>query len=243
MTATMERPLLELRDVAKVFRLASGEVTAVENISLSLEAGELVALVGPSGSGKTTLLNIIGSLDRPTHGDVCLQGERIDTLSEERLVRFRREKFSYIFQDARPLRMLNVLENTLLPFNFFKPRNRNGKLREEGIEIVRSLGLGHRLYHMPNQLSGGEIQRVAIARALITRPLVILADEPTANLDRENRLFVIKTFRNLTREKNLTIIFSTHDLEMAGIADRVLHLQDGALVKVEKGDCCPCPSN
>jgi len=242
MQATMEEPLLQLHDVAKVFKLASGEVTAIENISLSINLGELVALVGPSGSGKTTLLNIMGSLDRPTRGDVRLQGERIDTLSEERLVRFRREKFSYIFQDARPLRMLNVLENTLLPFNFFKPANRNGKLREEGIEIVKSLGLGHRLYHMPNQLSGGEIQRVAIARALITRPLIILADEPTANLDRENRLFVIETFRSLTREKGLTIIFSTHDLEMAGIADRVLHLQDGALVKMEQGDCCPCPS-
>ena len=117
-----QNPLLELRDVGKVFHLASGDVMALENISLKVRKGELTALVGPSGSGKTTLLNIIGSLDRPTSGEVNLEGVRIDALSEERLVNFRREKFSFIFQDAKPLRMLNVLENTLLPFNFFKPK-------------------------------------------------------------------------------------------------------------------------
>ena len=136
---------LELREVNKTFTLDSGIVTALEDISLTINKGELVALVGPSGSGKTTLLNIIGSLDRPTKGEVLLEGTRIDTLSEEELVLFRREKFSFIFQDAKPLRMLNVLENTLLPFNFFKPKGRNGNLKNEGIEIIKSLGLGHRI--------------------------------------------------------------------------------------------------
>ncbi|MBA4373387.1 MAG: hypothetical protein C0402_11080 [Thermodesulfovibrio sp.] len=233
-------PFLELKDVNKTFNLASGEVTALEHVSLSINKGELVALVGPSGSGKTTLLNIIGSLDRPTRGEVLLEGIRIDGLSEEDLVHFRREKFSFIFQDAKPLRMLNVLENTLLPFNFFKPKNRNGNIKDEGIEIIKSLGLGHRIYHMPSQLSGGEIQRVAIARALITHPAMILADEPTANLDRANRLFVIDTFRKLSKEKGIAIVISTHDLEIANRADRIIHLKDGVFLKDEVVACTPC---
>lgn len=233
---------LELCDVNKVFRLASGDVPALENISMTVDRKELIALVGPSGSGKTTLLNIIGSLDKPTKGEVSLEGIRIDLLSEEELVKFRRDKFSFIFQDAKPLRMLNVLENTLLPFNFFKPKNRNGNIRDEGINIIKSLGLGHRLYHMPSQLSGGEIQRVAIARALITKPAMILADEPTANLDRNNRLFVINTFRRLIDEGEMTIVFSTHDLEIADIADRIVYLQDGRLVEDGQPYCAPYPS-
>jgi len=234
---------LELRQVNKTFNLPSGEVTALEHISLTINKGELVALVGPSGSGKTTLLNIIGALDRPSKGEVILEGKRIDMLSEEALVIFRREKFSFIFQDAKPLRMLNVLENTLLPFNFFKPKNRNGNIniKDEGIDIIKSLGLGHRLYHMPSQLSGGEIQRVAIARALITHPAMILADEPTANLDRGNRLFVIDTFRKLSKEKGIAIVFSTHDLEIANKADRIVHLKDGVFLKDEAVCCTPCP--
>lgn len=233
-------PFLELRDVNKTFNLSSGEVTALEHVSLTISKGELVALVGPSGSGKTTLLNIIGSLDRPSKGEVLLEGVRIDGLSEEKLVHFRREKFSFIFQDAKPLRMLNVLENTLLPFNFFKPKNRNGNIKEEGIEVIKSLGLGHRIYHMPSQLSGGEIQRVAIARALITHPAMILADEPTANLDRGNRLYVIDTFRKLSKEKGIAIVFSTHDLEIANCADRIVHLKDGVFLKEEAVTCSPC---
>jgi len=232
---------LELRQVNKTFNLPSGEVTALDHISLTINKGELVALVGPSGSGKTTLLNIIGALDRPSKGEVILEGKRIDMLSEEALVIFRREKFSFIFQDAKPLRMLNVLENTLLPFNFFKPKNRNGNIKSEGIDIIKSLGLGHRLYHMPSQLSGGEIQRVAIARALITHPAMILADEPTANLDRNNRLFVIDTFRKLSKEKGIAIVFSTHDLEIANKADRIVHLKDGVFLKDEAVCCIPCP--
>lgn len=233
---TEAQPFLDLTGISKTFKLPSGDVKALDQVSLGIARGELVALVGPSGSGKTTLLNIIGCLDRPSTGQVMLEGTRIDTLSEEKLVQFRREKFSFIFQDAKPLRILNVLENTLLPFNFFKPRDVNGNLKKTGIEIIRALGLEHRLYHMPSQLSGGEIQRVAIARALITRPAVILADEPTANLDRGNRLFIIETFRKLTRERGITIVFSTHDLEIANVSDRIVHLKDGVLQKVPP-DC------
>jgi len=234
-----ELSALVLQDVSKTFRLPSGDVKALDHISLGIGKGELVALVGPSGSGKTTLLNIIGSLDRPSQGEVYLEGVRIDTLSEEKLVHFRREKFSFIFQDAKPLRMLNVLENTLLPFNFFKPKTGNGNLQNKGIDIITSLGLGHRIYHMPSQLSGGEIQRVAIARALVTSPAMILADEPTANLDRANRLFVIETFKRLTREHGITIIFSTHDLEISNFSDRIVHLKDGVLLKDEPSQCPP----
>lgn len=233
-------PLLQLRQVSKTFNLPSGAVTALEDVSLTINKGELVAIVGPSGSGKTTLLNIIGSLDRPSKGEVIIEGVRIDMLSEEDLVNFWREKFSFIFQDAKPLRILNVLENTLLPFIFFKSKNRNSNIKDEGMEIIKSLGLGHRIYHMPSQLSGGEIQRVAIARALITHPAMILADEPTANLDRDNRLFVIDTFRKLSKEKGITIVFSTHDLEIANRADRLVHLKDGVFLKDETLACPPC---
>jgi ABC-type lipoprotein export system ATPase subunit len=234
---------LKLENVSKTFRLLSGEVRALDGISLIIEKGNLVALVGPSGSGKTTLLNIIGALDKPSQGEVLLEGVRIDSLSEEKLVQFRREKFSFIFQDAKPLRMLNVLENTLLPFSFFKPKNGNGSsIKDAGIEIIKSLGLGHRIYHMPSQLSGGEIQRVAIARALITHPTVILADEPTANLDRDNRLFVIETFKRLSRERGITIIFSTHDLEIANSSNRIIQMKDGVLLKDAPSPCPPCPT-
>jgi ABC-type lipoprotein export system ATPase subunit len=132
--------------------------------------------------------------------------------------------------------MLNVLENTLLPFNFWKPKGNNRNFKEEAIETIKSLGLGKRIYHMPTQLSGGENQRLAIARALITHPLMILADEPTANLDRENRLFVIQTFRKLTEEKKITILYSTHDLEISSHADRVIQMKDGKLVD----EICSC---
>jgi len=233
---------MELRDVNKTFRLPSGEVRALDGVSLGIEKGALVALVGPSGSGKTTLLNIIGALDKPSQGEVLLERVRIDRFSEEQLVQFRREKFSFIFQDAKPLRMLNVLENTLLPFTFFKPKHGNGSIKDVAIEIIKSLGLGHRIYHMPSQLSGGEIQRVAIARALITHPAVILADEPTANLDRDNRLFVIETFKRLSRERGITIVFSTHDLEIANSSDRIIQMKDGVLLKDGSSLCPPCPT-
>jgi putative ABC transport system ATP-binding protein len=233
---------LELRAVSKAFSLSSGDVKALDGISLSIARGTLVALVGPSGSGKTTLLNIIGALDKPSMGEVLLEGARIDCLSEEKLVQFRRDKFSFIFQDAKPLRMLNVLENTLLPFTFFRPKRENGSIKETGIEIIKSLGLGNRIYHMPSQLSGGEIQRVAIARALITHPAIILADEPTANLDRDNRLFVVETFKRLSRERGITIVFSTHDLEIANSSDRIIQMKDGMLVKDESALCLPCPA-
>jgi len=235
----IERPLLKLKNVTKIFDTDAGDIVALQDVSLTLGKGELIALVGPSGSGKTTLLNIMGALDRPTKGEVWLEDIRIDILSEQQLVNFRREKFSFVFQDARPLRMLNVLENTLLPFNFFKPRNNSKNIKEEAIEIIKSLGLEHRVYHMPNQLSGGENQRVAIARALITKPSMILADEPTANLDRENRLFVIKTFRRLTEEKGITVVVSTHDLEIANFADRIAYLKDGILLNVKPPECLP----
>lgn len=230
---------LELHNVGKSFLTGTSEVKALDEVNLNIDKGGLIALVGPSGSGKTTLLNILGALDTPTSGKVLLEGIRIDTLSEEKLVNFRREKFSFIFQDAKPLRMLNVLENTLLPFNFWKPKNNSRNLKEDAIETIKSLGLGHRIYHMPTQLSGGENQRLAIARSLVTNPSMILADEPTANLDRENRLFVIKTFRKLTDTKGITILYSTHDLEIADYADRILHMKDGRLVDDKICFCVP----
>jgi ABC-type lipoprotein export system ATPase subunit len=236
MSASDSNHFLELHNVGKSFVTGTSEVKALDGINLDIDKGGLIALVGPSGSGKTTLLNILGALDKPTAGEVLLEGVRIDTLSEERLVNFRREKFSFIFQDAKPLRILTVLENTLLPFNFWKPKGNNRNIKEEAIETIKSLGLGHRIYHMPTQLSGGENQRLAIARALITHPLMILADEPTANLDRENRLFVIQTFKKLTEEKGITILYSTHDLEISEYADRILHMKDGKLVD----ESCSC---
>ena len=203
-------------------------VRALDGVSLSIAYNEFVAVAGPSGSGKSTLLNLIGTLDRPTAGRVVIDGIDIGTLKGDALADFRREKIGFVFQLFNLVPTLNALENVMLPLIPYRSAlifNLEGQARE----LLKSMGLENRFYHLPGQLSGGEQQRVAIARALINSPSLILADEPTGNLDTKIGEEIMRLLRQLYWEEGLTVILVTHDAAIAAQADRVLHLKDGRL--------------
>lgn len=205
-------------------------VRALDGVSLSIAYNEFVAIAGPSGSGKSTLLNLIGTLDNPTFGRVVIDGIDIGTLRGDRLADFRREKIGFVFQLFNLVPTLNALENVMLPLIPYRRRlvfNLEGRARE----LLKSMGLGDRFHHLPGQLSGGEQQRVAIARALINSPSLVLADEPTGNLDTKIGEEIMRLLRQLYWEEGLTIILVTHDAAIAAQADRVLHLKDGRLAE------------
>ena len=206
------------------------KVRALEDVTLSVKPGEFVAVCGPSGSGKSTLLNLIGTLDRPTSGQVIVDGVNVNTLKGNALANFRREKIGFIFQLFNLIPELTSLENVMMPLLPYQ-RSLNFKLEDRAKELLVNAGLGRRLSHLPAQLSGGEQQRVAIARALINHPRLILADEPTGNLDTQSGEEVISLMHQLNREKGLTLILVTHDVVLASGADRVIHIKDGRLVK------------
>jgi putative ABC transport system ATP-binding protein len=217
--------MVELKEISKVFGEGAGRVVALDKISFSTDEGHFVAVMGPSGSGKSTFLNIIGGLDRPSSGEVVLDGERIDDLSENELVDVRRGKIAYVFQQYHLLPSLTALENVLLPLVFC------GASREENkaLEILEKVGLGNRTGHKPSQLSGGEQQRVAIARAIVSKPSLILADEPTGNMDRKTGGEIMRLFDQLHNEGH-GIIMVTHDPEIADFANSTVFLQDGKIV-------------
>jgi putative ABC transport system ATP-binding protein len=217
--------MLQLKEISKVYGEGAGRVVALDKISFSADEGHFVAVMGPSGSGKSTFLNIIGGLDRPSSGEVLLEGERIDELGENDLVDVRRGKIAYVFQQYHLLPSLTALENVLLPLVFC------GASREENkaLEILEKVGLGNRTGHKPSQLSGGEQQRVAIARALVSKPSLILADEPTGNMDRKTGGEIMRLFDQLHNEGH-GIIMVTHDPEIADFANSTVFLQDGKIV-------------
>jgi len=223
--------MLEARNLTKVYQRGSEEVVALEGISLKVRRGEFLAFVGPSGSGKTTLVNILGCLDNPTSGLLRLRGRDVfregKRLPESRLTKIRREVFGYVFQKFYLVPTLTVAENIALPFAFFR---KPGSLPDP-LEAAKLLGLEKRLNHKPGQLSGGEMQRAAIARALVNNPEIILADEPTGNLDTARCREIGRALERLNGEKGLTILLVTHNLELARSAQRVLELRDGRLVK------------
>ncbi|MBT9154524.1 MAG: putative ABC transporter ATP-binding protein YknY [Firmicutes bacterium] len=208
--------------LCKHYRRGSETVYALQNATLAIEAGEFVAIVGPSGSGKTTLMNLLGCLDTPTSGSYRLRGQEVTGLKESGLVRLRQENIGFVFQQFFLLPTLTVEENTELPLLF---RDKGKRLTHELLETV---GLSHRRKHLPKELSGGEMQRVAIARALINSPAILLADEPTGNLDSKNSLKVIELFRELN-SKGLTTIIVTHNREIAAMANRTIAISDGQI--------------
>jgi ABC-type lipoprotein export system ATPase subunit len=213
--------------LGKSFRRGAEEVHALQEVSFTVEPRELVAVVGPSGSGKTTLLNLLGCLDVPTTGTLTIDGVEAQGLSERQLTRLRRERIGFVFQHFGLLPTLTVQENVALPALF------SGRKAEQRVrEIVTRVGLEHRLHHRPHQLSGGEMQRVAIARALINNPVLLLADEPTGNLDTATGESVIALLRELNAG-GLTVVVVTHSERLAAIASRRLVLQDGHLVQDE----------
>jgi len=218
--------MLEINSVSKTYGEGSAKVVALKNVSMHVEDGDFVAITGPSGSGKSTLLNIIGGLDRISSGGVVLDGMRIDNLSESALVDVRRRKIAYVFQQYHLIPSLTSLENVLLPLTFCG----SGKEDEErAVEILRKVGLEKRIKHRPSQLSGGEQQRVAISRALVNNCSVILADEPTGNVDQKTGMEIISLFQQVNDEGH-TIIMVTHSPDIARHARRIVVLRDGEIV-------------
>ena len=218
------------RNLSKVYRRGTEEVLAVNNVSLEIQTGEYVAFIGPSGSGKTTLINILGCLDNPSSGGLDIAGRAVfgqgRPLSERELTKLRRELFGYIFQKFYLIPTLNVLENVLLPCTFY---SKDSGAEERAVELLRSLGMDKRMRHLPGQLSGGEMQRVAIARSLINRPQILLADEPTGNLDSARSHEISNVLQELNQRDGLTVILVTHNTELAKTAHRIVELRDGMI--------------
>ena len=217
--------MLEIRNVSKIYGQGTAKVIALSNVSFRVDEGDFIAIIGPSGSGKSTLLNVIGGLDYPSSGEVVLDGKRIDNLDENDFVDIRRNKIAYVFQQYHLLPSLTALENVMLPLAFCGL----GKGEEKGLEILREVGLGRRTEHKPSQLSGGEQQRVAIARALVSSPSLILADEPTGNMDQETGREILGLFQQLPRDGR-SIIMVTHNPEIAKQAKKIIVLRDGQIV-------------
>jgi len=217
--------MLEIKNVSKVYGEGTAKVVALDNVSFLVNERDFIAIMGPSGSGKSTLLNIIGGLDHISSGEVILDGERIDSLDENALVDIRRGKIAYVFQQYHLIPSLTALENVLLPLTFCGANNKDQK----ALGILKRVGLEKRAEHKPSQLSGGEQQRVAIARALVNDQSLILADEPTGNMDRKTGKEILALFDQLNKEGR-SIVMVTHDPEIAGYAKEVVVLQDGQIV-------------
>ena len=215
-----------VRDVSKTYRLGKVTVTALDGVSLAVKAGEFLAVAGPSGSGKTTLLNLIGCLDTPTSGQVAIDGEAISGLSPGRRADLRARKLGFVFQTFNLIPVLTAWENVEYPLLLQRGR---GDVAARVRAALEHVGLADRARHRPPELSGGQQQRVAIARALVTEPALVLADEPTANLDSRTGHEIVELMRRLNRERGTTFVFSTHDPRIVNAADRVLEISDGRL--------------
>jgi putative ABC transport system ATP-binding protein len=220
--------LIELHDVTKVYQMGDVEVRALNGVTLSIERGELIAIMGPSGSGKSTLMNILGCLDQATSGEYLLEGTRISTLNDNQLAEIRNRRIGFVFQTYNLLARTSALDNVEVPLIYAGANARTR--RQRASEALEAVGLGDRLHHKPNELSGGQQQRVAIARALINEPSIILADEPTGNLDTKTGQEIITLFQRLNVERGITVIYVTHDAEVARFTQRIVHLRDGRLV-------------
>ena len=223
-------PLITLDDVWKVYDLGEVTVEALRGVSLRIESGEYVALMGPSGSGKSTLMNTLGCLDRPTRGSYLLGDEEVTGMSRNGRARLRNRKIGFVFQSFNLLARTSALENVELPL-LYSPGVSAAQRRRRAIESLEMVGLGDRLKHHPGQLSGGQQQRVAIARALVNRPAILMADEPTGNLDTKTSGEVIQLLRSLNEEAGITIILVTHDQEIGRHAKRTLVLRDGQIIE------------
>jgi putative ABC transport system ATP-binding protein len=226
----MTEPLIELRDVTRHYQMGEVTVEALRGFNLQIQQGEFIVLLGPSGSGKTTTLNLIGGLDRPTSGQICVQGEDISGYNETQLTDYRRRKVGFIFQFFNLIPTLNAAENVEFALTL---THKNGDMQNRVNRLLDLVGLRERANHFPSQLSGGEQQRVAIARALANNPPVLLADEPTGNLDVGTGHQVLQAMRDLNREEKTTIVLVTHNVAIAPMADRVVRLSDGEIDHIE----------
>lgn len=224
-------PLIRLENVKKVYKVGETEVKALRDISYTIKEGDLIAIMGPSGSGKSTLMNIIGCLDKPTSGKYYLKGEEVSTLDRNKLARIRNKKIGFVFQTFNLLARTTALENTELPLLYSNVPGKTAK--ELAYNALSEVGLEGRELHRTNQLSGGEQQRVAIARSLVNNPSLLLADEPTGNLDTKTGKEIMDIFKRLNEEKKITVVLVTHDPEVAQFALRRIFLRDGQIIKEE----------
>ncbi|MCX7986677.1 MAG: ABC transporter ATP-binding protein [Bacteroidales bacterium] len=219
-------PVIQLKELVKHYYVGSIVVPAIRSITLEIKKGEYVAIMGPSGSGKSTLMNIIGCLDTPTKGTYMLNGIHVNTLNDDKLAEIRNKEIGFVFQTFNLLPRFDVLENVMLPLVYAGYEKKERK--ERALEVIRSVGLEERIHHKPNELSGGQRQRVAIARALINNPSIILADEPTGNLDSKTSAEIMQLFDEIHQQGN-TIILVTHEEDIARHAHRVVRLRDGMI--------------
>mgnify|MGYP000202292847 FL=1 len=226
------KKVIEVKDLYKLYKLGDSVVRALNGVSLEIYEGEFCAIVGTSGSGKSTMLNMLAGLEKPTKGEVIIDGQHIENLKEDQLVKFRREKVGFIFQSFQLLGSMNALENVALPLSFRGvPKAERLKRADQMLDLVK---LKKHKKHLPNQMSGGQQQRVGVARALVVDPKIIFADEPTGNLDSRTSREVMALMQQVVRKQKKTLVMVTHDDHLAGYADRIFHIIDGKIVKVEE---------
>jgi putative ABC transport system ATP-binding protein len=228
----MPSNIIELRNLVKTYHVGETEVRALRGVSYVIEEGDFLAIMGPSGSGKSSLMNILGCLDRPTSGDYILAGEEVSTFDKNKLARIRNQKIGFVFQSFNLLPRTTALENIELPLLYSTSDGRD--TTERALAALAAVGLMDRGHHKTNQLSGGEQQRVAIARALLNNPNLILADEPTGNLDSKTSSEVMNIFKSLNEEKGITMVMVTHEPDIAAWASSRIYLKDGLIVKEER---------
>jgi putative ABC transport system ATP-binding protein len=229
----MAKKIIELQDLVKTYKIGDSEVRALRGMSYTVEEGEFLAIMGPSGSGKSSLMNILGCLDKPTSGKYLLEGQDVSTFDKDELARIRNRKIGFVFQTFNLLSRTSALENVELPLLYSNVRSK--ERHERALAALESVGLWDRAMHKTNQLSGGEQQRIAIARALLNSPTLILADEPTGNLDTKTSNEIMDIFTKLNVEKGITMVMVTHEPDIACYARKRIYLRDGQIVREERG--------
>ncbi len=223
--------MIELKNITKVYHLGEIELPVLKGISLTIEDGEFVSLTGASGSGKSTLMNILGCLDHPSGGEYWIDGRNVAGLDANERARLRNARIGFVFQNFNLLPRTSALENVMMPAYYHHPVMSTADIRKRALELIRMVGLEERMHHSPAQLSGGQQQRVAIARSLINNPGILLADEPTGNLDSTTSVEVMNMFRELNRRRGITVIIVTHDRKTAAFTDRAINMSDGLILE------------
>jgi putative ABC transport system ATP-binding protein len=229
----MSNLVVEAKGLTKVYQMGDVEVHALRGLDINIAENEVISIVGPSGSGKSTLMNMLGCLDRPTSGSYLLDGEQVSDLTDDQLAEIRSRKVGFVFQSYNLLSRTTALSNVELPLRYQGGMSTR-KRRELAIEALEAVGLGDRITHRPNELSGGQQQRVAMARAIVSKPSIIMADEPTGNLDSKSGEEIMELLLNLNREKGICLIIVTHDPDIAALTDRIVTIRDGVVVEDTK---------
>ena len=231
MSEAKSEPVIQVKDLYKFYSIGNNKVKALNGVDFTINRGEFCSIVGTSGSGKSTLLNMLAGLEKPTKGQIIIGGEHIEKMNENQLVKFRREHVGFIFQSFNLLPTMTAVENVALPLSF---RGMPKKIRlAKAAKMLEMVGLKKQYKHKPTQMSGGQQQRVGVARALVVKPEIIFADEPTGNLDSNTSAEVMNLMKKIVREQNLTLIMVTHDNHLASFADRIFHIRDGKILKIE----------